>query len=97
MDRGYNDYALFGRWCQAGVYFVTRLKTDAVYRVLEWRPVPSQGNVLSDVLIELDSIDHHAVAETDATEIDIRLEPVEPGRDAADEPVELPGTVDMAG
>ncbi len=56
MDRGYNDYALFWRWCQAGVYFVTRLKTDAVYRALEWRPVGSQGNVLSDVLIELDSI-----------------------------------------
>jgi len=56
MDRGYNDYTLFGRWCQAGVYFVTRLKADSVYRVIEWRPVPLQGNVLSDELIELDSI-----------------------------------------
>src|SRR5271170_41819 len=26
VDRGYNDYALFGRWAQEGVYFVTRLK-----------------------------------------------------------------------
>jgi len=55
IDRGYNDYRLFGRWCQAGVYFVTRLKADAVYRVIEWRRVPVQGNVLSDAWIELDS------------------------------------------
>ena len=56
MDRGYNDYGLFGRWCEAGVYFVTRLKSDAVYRVIDWRIVPLGGNVLSDELIVLDSI-----------------------------------------
>jgi len=56
IDRGYNDYTLFGRWCAAGVYFVTRLKSDAVYRVVDWRIVPLGGNVLSDELIELDSI-----------------------------------------
>jgi hypothetical protein len=56
MDRGYNDYALFGRWCEAGVCFVTRLKSDAVYRTAEVLAVPAGGNVLSDQLIELDSI-----------------------------------------
>ena len=56
MDRGYNDYGLFGRWCEAGVHFVTRLKSDAVYRVIDWRIVPLGGNVLSDELIVLDSI-----------------------------------------
>jgi hypothetical protein len=56
MDRGYNDYAVFGRWCEAAVYFVTRLKSDASYRVVEWRVVPVGGNVLSDELIKLDSI-----------------------------------------
>ena len=55
MDRGYNDYALFGRWCEAGVYFVTRLKIDAAYQEIDWRSVPSGGPVLSDTLIELDS------------------------------------------
>lgn len=55
MDRGYNDYTLFGRWCDAGVYFVTRLKTDAVYRTVAWREAPTGGNILSDTLIELDS------------------------------------------
>ena len=56
MDRGYNDYGLFGAWCEQGVYFVTRLKTNAVYRIVEFRPVPDSGNILSDSLIELDSI-----------------------------------------
>jgi IS4 transposase len=56
MDRGYNDYALFGRWCEAGVYLVTRLKSDAIYRVVDWRIVPLHGNVLSDEWIELDSV-----------------------------------------
>jgi hypothetical protein len=26
MDRGYNDYALFGQWTAREIYFVTRLK-----------------------------------------------------------------------
>jgi len=56
MDRGYNDYGLFGRWCEAGIYFVTRLKSDAVYRIVELRAVLAGGNILSDELIELDSI-----------------------------------------
>jgi hypothetical protein len=25
-DRGYNDFALFGRWCSDGVFRVTRMK-----------------------------------------------------------------------
>lgn len=55
MDRGYNDYTLFGQWCCDKVYFVTRLKSNAIYRVIESRPVPATGPVLSDELIVLDS------------------------------------------
>ena len=39
-DRGYNDYELFGRWTDEGVYFLTRLKDNAVYRVVKNLPVP---------------------------------------------------------
>jgi len=53
MDRGYNDYGLFGQWCQAGVYFVTRLKSDAVYDLIDVRMVVRGSNVVSDELIEL--------------------------------------------
>src|SRR5260370_16294306 len=39
-DRGYNDYELFGSWTDQGVYFVTRLKDNAVYRVVKNLPIP---------------------------------------------------------
>lgn len=55
MDRGYNDYDLFGRWCERGVYFVTRMKSNAVYEVVEYREVPSNRGVLSDEIIQLTS------------------------------------------
>lgn len=53
MDRGYNDYALFGRWCREGVFFVTRMKSNAAYRVAERRAVPERGGILADEVIEL--------------------------------------------
>jgi hypothetical protein len=53
-DRGYNDYALFSRWCNEGVFFVTRMKSDARYEVLEQRPIfAPEGNVLADQRIGL--------------------------------------------
>ncbi len=55
MDRGYNDYALFSRWCEAGVYFVTRLKSNATYRIVDIR-MPAGSNIFIDELIKLDSI-----------------------------------------
>lgn len=53
MDRGYNDYSLFGSWTANKVYFVTRLKTNAVYEVLEQRVPPQNRNILSDEIIQL--------------------------------------------
>ncbi len=52
-DRGYNDYELFGRWTEEGVYFVTRLKDNAVYRAVKNLPVPQtrSGGVIKDQLI----------------------------------------------
>jgi hypothetical protein len=53
IDRGYTDYALFGRWTEDGVYFVTRLKGNAEYQVIAERSVPANRNILSDQTIEL--------------------------------------------
>ena len=52
-DRGYNDYGLFGKWTEQGVYFVTRLKDNAVYAVMETRNVPQNRSILSDEIIRL--------------------------------------------
>jgi len=47
-DRGYNDYGLFAKWCEDGVFFVTRLKSNASYEVItEWE-VPENRNILAD-------------------------------------------------
>lgn len=55
IDRGYLDYALYERWTQAGVYFVTRSRTNMLYKVNEKREVPTRGNVTRDEIIELTS------------------------------------------
>jgi hypothetical protein len=51
MDRGYNDYKLFGFWTQERIFFVTRMKENADYRVMEENLIPITGNVLRDQLI----------------------------------------------
>lgn len=50
-DRGYTDYALFARWTADGVWFVTRLKDNAVYEIVEEHPVPQRRSVLADQTI----------------------------------------------
>ena len=55
VDRGYLDYALYERWSTAGVYFVTRSRTNMVYEVIEKRAVPTRGAVVSDEKIQLTS------------------------------------------
>lgn len=51
MDRGYNDYKLYDSWTVSGIYFVTRMKGNADYTVVEDNLIPITGNVLSDQLI----------------------------------------------
>jgi len=50
-DRGYTDYRLFARWTQEGVFFITRQKRNAQYKVMERRPVPANRNILKDQII----------------------------------------------
>ncbi|CAO0823880.1 hypothetical protein DFAR_3990005 [Desulfarculales bacterium] len=46
LDRGYQDYAMFCKWTGQGVSFVTRLKANAIFKVLANRPGPKAQNVL---------------------------------------------------
>lgn len=52
IDRGYVDYEQFARWTEAGVFFVTRQKDNATYRVVEKRAVPESRNIIKDEIIE---------------------------------------------
>jgi len=54
IDKGYIDYELFWRWTQGGVFFVTRQKDNARYRVLEERLIPKYRTILSDQIIEME-------------------------------------------
>jgi Transposase DDE domain/Domain of unknown function (DUF4372) len=56
IDRGYTDYGLFARWTAEEIYFVTRLKENAAYEVVEEFAIPRSRNILSDQLIRLTSI-----------------------------------------
>lgn len=51
MDRGYNDYKLFASWTSDGIYFVTRLKSNADYAVIQEFTAPENRHILSDQLI----------------------------------------------
>jgi Transposase DDE domain/Domain of unknown function (DUF4372) len=48
MDRGYNDYDWFAELTDQGVFFVTRMKTNADYGVVAKRKPPEKGHVRRD-------------------------------------------------
>ena len=48
FDRAYLDYKEFDQYCESGIYFVTRLKKNAVFEVEKINPVKAGSAVLSD-------------------------------------------------
>jgi hypothetical protein len=55
MDRGFIDFKWFQRLDQGGVYFVTRIKSDTRYEVVERREFQEGTPVVSDQRIQLTS------------------------------------------
>src|SRR5256712_7701524 len=51
IDRGYNDFEWFQELTEREVYFVTRMKENAVYEVQEELELPQNSNVVSDQII----------------------------------------------
>ncbi len=52
VDRAYNDYAWYKQLTEKGIFFVTRLKSHAIFRVVERRTVLSAKGLTSDQTIE---------------------------------------------
>jgi len=52
-DRAYNDYRLFAQWISQGVYFVTKMKDNALFEVIGERAIPQNRNIHKDQLIQL--------------------------------------------
>ena len=55
MDRAYNDFEMFDRWTEQGVFFVTQMKENILYEVEESRPLPQNRPIRSDQIIRLTS------------------------------------------
>ena len=55
MDLGYIDYELFAKWSRAGVFFVTRLRQDLNWVVVENRDVPQNRDIRQDQIIRFNS------------------------------------------
>ena len=53
FDRGYNDFDLFLQWHDRGVFFVTRMKDNTRYDVLDCNDVPDSGRIRADERIVL--------------------------------------------
>jgi len=51
VDRAYCDFDLFWQWNESGVFFVTKLKGNAAFKIVKHHPVPGRGNVLFDQTI----------------------------------------------
>lgn len=54
-DKGYVDYGWYKSLTDKGVFFVTRLRPNSIYRVIERYPVPQGSGVTSDQIIQLNS------------------------------------------
>jgi hypothetical protein len=55
MDRAYNDFTLFGTWTKQGIYFVTRMKDNTLYEVVERYNAPLNRSIVSDEKVVLTS------------------------------------------
>ncbi len=53
FDKGYDDYSWYTALTNQGVFFVSRQKRDACYRVVERRPVNKSKGLICDQTIEL--------------------------------------------
>jgi len=56
FDKGYNDYKTFDEFNEGGIFFVTRLKSNASYEAVKENDIPSyiDNGVLKDEVIRVD-------------------------------------------
>lgn len=62
FDRGYLDYERFDRMTDAGYFFVSRLRKNAVTRVIEPFELPTDSTALSDEMILIGTTQNHFVS-----------------------------------
>ncbi len=55
FDRGYVDYDAFDRYCKDGIFFVTRLKSNAVIEPLTSNAIPPGSKISADEQVRVGS------------------------------------------
>lgn len=58
FDRGYNDYKKFDEYCEKGVLFITRLKSNAIVEVIADNPVAPESAIDEDQIVRLGTGDN---------------------------------------
>jgi len=53
IDKGLVDYEMFEKWTKDGIYFVTRLKTNARYETIKTNVLPQNRPILKDEIIKM--------------------------------------------
>lgn len=72
FDKAYNYYHQFAKWIQKQVFFVTRLKTNAVYTVIEVKRVHYRKKGIAKVLRdEIIKMEYHPEDETGKRQIKV--------------------------
>lgn len=56
FDRGFTDFQWYATLCQRGIAFVTRLKKNAVYTVVDRRDTTRHPHITSDQIIQLQGV-----------------------------------------
>jgi len=56
VDKGYTDYAWYKQLTDVGIFFVTRLKSNAAYRVVSRQSVAKNKGLTSDQIIEFSGV-----------------------------------------
>jgi hypothetical protein len=59
FDRGYTDFEWYRTLCERGIYFVTRLKVNASYRIVERHSTEHLAHIRSDQVIEFKGFYSH--------------------------------------
>jgi putative transposase len=71
-DRGYQDYEWFKSLTERDIYFVTRLKKDALHKVIERREVNKRFGLTCDQTIKLTGIKSKKIAMTSLRKVGYR-------------------------
>lgn len=66
FEKGYNDYKTFDEFTESGVFFVTRLKSNAAFQSVKENDIPpyTDNGVIKDEVISVDIKENGAYLKT---------------------------------